>query len=67
MAVLAMSAVPARFTKLTRNVLVPGWIVTVGCVLLASQPLGVPISLLGCVVGLLVVPARALMPAADRA
>ena len=54
--------VPARFVGLTRNVLVPGWIVIVGCALLGSQPLGVPVSLLVCVVGLFVIPARVLIP-----
>jgi hypothetical protein len=58
--------VPARFVGLTRNVLVPGWIMIVGCVLLLAQPLGVPMSLLVCVVGLLVIPARLLIPAAVR-
>jgi hypothetical protein len=58
--------VPARFVGLTRNVLVPGWIMIFGCVLLIAQPLSVSASLLLCVVGLLVVPARALIPAAAR-
>jgi hypothetical protein len=58
--------VPARFVGLTRNVLVPGWILIFGCVLLSAQPLGVPASLLLCVVGLLVIPARMLIPAAVR-
>jgi hypothetical protein len=58
--------VPARFVGLTRNVLVPGWIMIFGCVLLLAQPLGVPVTLLLCVVGLLVIPARVLIPAAVR-
>ena len=58
--------VPARFAGLTRNVLVPAWIMIVGCVLLVAQPLGVSVSLLLCVVGLLVIPARILIPAAVR-
>ncbi len=58
--------VPARFAGLTRNVLVPLWIMFVGCVLLLAQPLGVPVTLLLCVVGLLVIPARVLIPAAVR-
>ncbi len=58
--------VPERFVGLTRNVLVPAWIMIVGCVLLIAQPLGVPVSLLLCVVGLLVIPARMLIPAAVR-
>ena len=58
--------VPERFVRLTRNVLVPGWIVIFGCALLAAQPLGVGASLLLCVVGLLVIPARVLIPAAAR-
>jgi hypothetical protein len=58
--------VPARFVALTRNVLVPVWIMIFGCVLLIAQPLGVSATLLLCVVGLLVVPARVLIPAAAR-
>jgi hypothetical protein len=58
--------VPTRFVGLTRNVLVPGWIMIFGCVLLSAQPLGAPVSLLLCVVGLLVIPARVLIPAAVR-
>jgi len=62
----ASMPVPARFMGLTRNVLVPAWIMIFGCVLLSAQPLGVPASLLLCVVGLLVIPARVLIPAAVR-
>jgi hypothetical protein len=58
--------VPERFVGLTRNVLVPGWIVIFGCVLLSVQPLGVLASLLLCAVGLFVIPARVLMPADVR-
>jgi hypothetical protein len=58
--------VPERFVGLTRNVLVPGWILVFGCVLLSAQPLSVPVTLLLCVVGLLIIPARALIPAPVR-
>jgi hypothetical protein len=54
--------VPARFVGLTRNVLVPGWILLFGCALLSAQPLGMPVSLLWCAVGLFVIPARVLIP-----
>ena len=58
--------VPARFAKLTRNVLVPGWIMIFGCVLLSAQPLGLPVSLVLCALGLIVIPARVLIPADVR-
>jgi hypothetical protein len=59
--------VPTRFVGLTRNVLVPAWIVILGCVLFSAPPLGVPVSLVLCAVGLFVIPARVLIPVDVRA
>jgi hypothetical protein len=58
--------VPARFVGLTRNVLVPVWIMIFGCILLSLQPLGVSASLLVGAVGLFVIPAWVLLPPAVR-
>jgi hypothetical protein len=48
--------------KTTRNVLVPGWIVTFGFVALSAPPLGVAASVSLFVVGVVVVPALLAIP-----
>jgi hypothetical protein len=49
------------------NVLVPGWITICGVVSLSAPPLGVAASLSLFTVGVLVIPALALIPRAVRA
>jgi len=52
--------------RFTRNVLVPGWIVTFGVIVLASPPQDIASALSLFVVGLLVLPALALAPRPPR-
>jgi len=51
-------AVPTHWsTRYARNVLLPGWILALGCVFLLSPPLGVAASLALFLVGVVLVPA----------
>ena len=55
-----------RRQSLTRNLLVPGWIILFGCVLMSVQPIGVLGCLLLCAGGLVAVPALALFAGTAR-
>ncbi len=52
--------------RFTRNVLAPGWILVFGFILLAAPPLGVMTSLTLLLIGVVVVPALMVLPAAGR-
>ena len=52
--------------KITRNVLAPGWVLVFGVILLAAPPLGVTTSLALLLIGVIVVPALMVIPAAGR-
>jgi hypothetical protein len=53
----------ARRVSLTRNLLVPGWILIFGCLLMSVQPIGAFECVLWCLVGLVAVPALVLLAA----
>jgi len=48
--------------RMTRNVLIPGWIVGCGGVILVAPPLGVGASMVLFLVAVLVIPAIAFVP-----
>jgi hypothetical protein len=48
--------------KMTRNVLIPGWIAGCGGVILVAPPLGVGVSMVLFLVAVIVIPAIAFIP-----